>query len=259
MIKRQYLWSYKTIEINKFNFLLSNLFAMFCFQHGEVVWPLDPEGDPQVPDEPLDQEDIRGEWVPGPGAPAHVRRCGVRGQVWRHHPGLQPGPGQHCLHQGGGQQVHKTVLHSGVGTYYQWVGTAWYQVNCLHHGGGQQVHKTVLHSGVGTYYQCALHGIKWIVSIKGEASRYTKQFYIRLLVLISEFLLPMGTAWYKVNCLHQGGGQQVRKQLYILVTDTDTDTGINESTNFRQNLLPTSTLWVLHCVQLTSIEIQWLI
>ena len=131
LIKRQYLWSYKTIEINKFNFLLSNLFAMFCFQHGEVVWPLDPEGDPQVPDEPLDQEDIR---------------CGVRGQVWRHHPGLQPGPGQHCLHQGGGQQVHKTVLHSGVGTYYQWI----------------------------------LHGIKWIVSIMGEASRYTKQFYIRV-------------------------------------------------------------------------------
>ena len=40
----------------------------------------------------------------------------------------------------------------------------------------------------------------------------------------------MGTAWYKVNCLHQGGGQQVHKQFYILVTDTDT--GINESANF---------------------------
>ena len=87
-----------------------------------------------------------------------------------------------------------------------------------------------------------------IVSIKGEASRYTKQFYIQVLVLITNgycmvsselspswgrpagtqnsftfgcrYLLPMGTAWYKVNCLHQGGGQQVRKQLYILVTDT---------------------------------------
>ena len=105
--------------------------------------------------------------------------------------------------------------------------TAWYQVNCLHHGGGQQVHKTVLHSGVGTYYQWALHGIKWIVSIKGEASRYANSY----------------TYWLPI--------------LYILVTDTDTDTGINESTNFRQNLLPTSTLWVLHCVQLTCIEIQW--
>ena len=65
-----------------------------------------------------------------------------------------------------------------------------------------------------------------IVSIKGEASRYANSY----------------TYWLPI--------------LYILVTDTDTDTGINESTNFRQNLLQTSTLWVSHCVQLTCIEIQ---
>ncbi len=53
-----------------------------------MVGPVDPEGNPQVPDEPVGEEDVRSERVPGPGAPAHVP--GGVADPW--HFGVDPDP-----------------------------------------------------------------------------------------------------------------------------------------------------------------------